>query len=461
MKPSRVVLRAIAFALLALLGSVSTSWACSGVTGISPSSGPAAGGTVVTIIGSGFQCDGSGATAVKFGSTIASFSVQTDSQLTATTPAGTGTVDVTVTVNGTDYTLHAAFTYTSANTDSQTIKTLQDTVTTSVASVSADVIAGAVDGAIGDGFSDTGAAPITGGPNGLAFNFAPEPRHDTRTQEAFDALAYAGGFNKAPPRAPLLLREWSAWADLRGTGFDRNDSGAGTHGHQVNLTAGIGRRLTQDLLVGVFTGYENFNFTMDSIAGKMTGDGGSIGTYAGWRFASHWRADAMLGWTKVSYSARAGSAAGDFGGSRWLASGGFTGSYRYDALTLEPSARIHTLWERDADWTDSLGTAQAARSFSAGRISGGGKAIYPAEIGAGARLAPYVGLYGDWRFASDSALPVNAANTGIKDGWSARVTGGVTTTTAAGLALSLGGELGGLGAGYEIWSVKGRAALPF
>ena len=169
----------------------------------------------------------------------------------------------------------------------------------------------------------------------------------------------------------------------------------------------------------------------------------------------------MLGWTKVSYSARAGSAAGDFGGSRWLASGGFTGSYRYDAVTLEPSARIHTLWERDADWTDSLGTAQAARSFSAGRISGGGKAIYPAEIGAGARLAPYVGLYGDWRFASDSALPVNAANTGIKDGWSARVTGGVTTTTAAGLALSLGGELGGLGAGYEIWSVKGRAALPF
>ena len=68
------------------------------VLGISPSSGPVRGGTTVTITGSGLT----GATAVDFGSDAASsFVVNSDSQITATTPAGSeGTVDVTVTTAG-------------------------------------------------------------------------------------------------------------------------------------------------------------------------------------------------------------------------------------------------------------------------------------------------------------------------------------------------------------------------
>jgi hypothetical protein len=63
------------------------------VSGISPASGPAAGGDSVTVTGSSFT----GATGVSFGSTSATFTVDSDSQITATSPAGTGTVDVTVT----------------------------------------------------------------------------------------------------------------------------------------------------------------------------------------------------------------------------------------------------------------------------------------------------------------------------------------------------------------------------
>ena len=63
------------------------------VTGVSPSAGPAAGGTPVTITGSYFT----NATAVDFGAAPAtSFTVDSDSQITASAPAGTGTVDVTV-----------------------------------------------------------------------------------------------------------------------------------------------------------------------------------------------------------------------------------------------------------------------------------------------------------------------------------------------------------------------------
>ena len=64
------------------------------VSAVAPGSGPAAGGTPVTVAGSHLT----GATAVKFGSTpAASFTVNSDTQITATSPAGTGTVDLTVT----------------------------------------------------------------------------------------------------------------------------------------------------------------------------------------------------------------------------------------------------------------------------------------------------------------------------------------------------------------------------
>ena len=70
------------------------------VTGVSPSSGPGAGGTSVTVTGTNFT----GATAVDFGSTAAAiFSVDSSTQITVpSSPAGAGTVDVTVTnPNGT------------------------------------------------------------------------------------------------------------------------------------------------------------------------------------------------------------------------------------------------------------------------------------------------------------------------------------------------------------------------
>jgi hypothetical protein len=67
------------------------------VTGIIPTSGPEAGGTSVTITGTGLT----GATSVMFGSTAAtSFTVNSATQLTATSPAGSGIVNVTIITPG-------------------------------------------------------------------------------------------------------------------------------------------------------------------------------------------------------------------------------------------------------------------------------------------------------------------------------------------------------------------------
>jgi uncharacterized protein YhjY with autotransporter beta-barrel domain len=83
------------------------------VSGIAPSSGPSSGGTTVTITGTGFG----GATAVTFGASPATgFTVNSATQITATAPAGTGTVDIRVTTAGGTSATSAAdqFTYVGA-----------------------------------------------------------------------------------------------------------------------------------------------------------------------------------------------------------------------------------------------------------------------------------------------------------------------------------------------------------
>ena len=73
------------------------------VIGVSVNSGPATGGTVVTVTGSGFYGGGasSAVSAVDFGATAGtSLSVTSDTTLNITSPAGSGTVDITVVTPG-------------------------------------------------------------------------------------------------------------------------------------------------------------------------------------------------------------------------------------------------------------------------------------------------------------------------------------------------------------------------
>jgi hypothetical protein len=66
------------------------------VTGISPASGPTAGGTSVSITGTNL----SGATGVSFGGAGGSITADSGTKITATSPAGSGTVNITVTTPG-------------------------------------------------------------------------------------------------------------------------------------------------------------------------------------------------------------------------------------------------------------------------------------------------------------------------------------------------------------------------
>jgi hypothetical protein len=83
------------------------------LTSLTPAQGPAAGGTVVTLSGSGFSTVPRATTVTFGGAPATGVSCQSSTQCTTTTPAGQGSVDVRVTVGGQTSVAHpqARFTY--------------------------------------------------------------------------------------------------------------------------------------------------------------------------------------------------------------------------------------------------------------------------------------------------------------------------------------------------------------
>ncbi|MFK3967469.1 IPT/TIG domain-containing protein [Ensifer adhaerens] len=103
-------LRMLVVAVAVTCGSVGGATAAvSTISSVSPASGSPTGGTSVTIPGTGLA----GATTVKFGSVpAASFTVNSDTQITAVAPPGTaGPVDIVVTTGSGSVTLPNGFSY--------------------------------------------------------------------------------------------------------------------------------------------------------------------------------------------------------------------------------------------------------------------------------------------------------------------------------------------------------------
>jgi hypothetical protein len=385
--------------------------------------------------------------------------------------------------------------------DSVNLRSLQERVGPMVGQMSGQSIEGAIDSAIGEAFSGDGRLVSLSG-SGIRFNFAgeaegqgsasartwgasdpftaafaanrseSEPRRASanRFNDSFSALGYSAPGKAAPAHVGESM-DWFGWAEVNGATLSRwgtlapVSNSSALYGNQINLLAGVTRKLTPDFVVGVLGGYETFDYRSDAVQGHLKGDGWTLGSYLGWRFARHIRFDAAVAYSGIGYDGTAGTAAGTFGGRRWLASGGLTGSIEKSGLLIEPSARVYALWEHEDAYIDTLGTPQSDRTFATGRASGGVKLSYPTGWESGIKIAPYAGFFGDYYFNRDtSAATATLATVPIPlvlDGWSARATGGIAASLANGARLEIGGERSGIGGNFAIWTYRARGSIPF
>jgi outer membrane autotransporter protein len=370
--------------------------------------------------------------------------------------------------------------------DSIKLRQMQILATQTSAQISGQAISGATGDAIDAGFSDK-VQPVTPNGSGFTYNFAadapidprdasardgvkdfvaaPDRTTNTLMDQEFAALGYARIITKAPPKSPVVQRDWLGWIDVRGLSLNNNNTlGNDLKGNQLNVTAGLTRKLTPDFLVGGFAGYEHLDFNSDALNSRLKGDGWTAGGYLGWRVAQSLRFDMTLARSGIAYNDAAGMAAASFPGDRWLASGGLTGTYHWQALVLQPSAKVYALWEHDGAYTDSLGIAQPTNNFSTGRASAGTKVSYPFEWTSTVALAPYAGVFGDYYFTGNNAAVAGVPTPALLlQGWSARFATGLDMKFRNGGVISVGGELGGIGSNTSstIWTYKARGSVPF
>lgn len=430
---------------------------------------------------------------------------------TSALTVGTHTITAVYAGNGTFKASTSAALLQAVNTpqDSLKLRALQVIATRTVAQNSGAAIAGAIDAAISEGFNDGGNLIAPGG-GGIRFNSSADPDQPqaatagadvsdrwnglygrsggglpgsansyaqwqlpqgaSRVDNAFAAI----NRNVMPVKSPAFRyvepKDWLLWADVKGSGVDRWGSSTSTsvlYGSQINALLGLTRRVTPNLLVGALGGYETFDYRSDALSGHLKGDGWTLGSYLGWRFAPGLRFDAAAAYSGIGYDGTVGTATGNFSGHRWLVSSGLTGNTKAYGFDIEPSAKLYALWERENAYTDSLGTLQADRAFFAGRASAGIKLSYPWLTSAAVMLAPYAGFYADYYFTRDDAaalalagaLPL--ASVPLLDGWSARATGGLAARLGNEATVALGAELGGIGSNVQIWTFRGRASVPF
>jgi hypothetical protein len=419
------------------------------IVSVSPSNGPAAGGTVVTITGTNFT----GTTAVTFGGTaVTSFTTVSATTISAVTAAHTAaTVDVAVTTVNGSATAAAAFTYAGMPRDSQRLRDTQVVLTNLAAQSSSSTISAAASQAVSDGFGDGGPLVSQSG-DALRFSYAGEK--PSRVEDAFAAVG-------KPAKAKFLpeSNDWRLWGQVGGTGWNSTAAAGDITGGQIQALAGVTRKLSPNFLVGLMAGYESYNYSIASLDGALKGGGWTIGSYLGWNVTEGVQFDASLARTGVEYKASAGTASGDIPAVRWVGSAALRGTAKFGAVRLEPSVSAYVFREEQEAYVDSLGTPQADRDVTAGRTSAGAKTAYRFLTESGIPLTPYVGLYGDYYFSSDTTLTTGLSSNAVLTGWSARMTAGLGMELGN-KRFMFGGELGGLGSDYTMWSVKGNLIVP-
>ncbi|MDR3468888.1 MAG: IPT/TIG domain-containing protein [Xanthobacteraceae bacterium] len=373
------------------------------------------------------------------------------------------------------------------NSDSANLRQMQLTVMPIVSNLSGQAISGAIDSAIGVGL---GGDPQLLTPNGGGFTYyfdgttqpqasnesgekltsstqaltTPGGGGNSRIDDDFKALGFADRGSVSPvvktgPLPTQMPRDWLAWVDVRGAGFGHSGAANDLNGTQVNVLAGLTRRVLPGFVIGALGGYEKFDFSSQAYNGVLKGSGYTAGAYAGLRLGAV-RFDAAGAWSDINAADTAGTASGNFTGTRLLASGGVTGTFNWAGFGFEPSARVYALWEHENAYTDSLGTLQGAHEFDTGRASSGMKVDYPFATGAGT-LSPYVGLYGDYYFTKDNAPNPGLTTILLLQGGGVRATGGITAAFAGGPQLSVGGEYSRVGSDTQIWTFRARGHVPF
>ena len=277
-----------------------------------------------------------------------------------------------------------------------------------------DMLDGIIDGSLNSSFQ-----PISGNENGVQFMAAP----DIKVQPTADA-----------PHALESDSPWRMWMAGRYT----HASGSET-GNQFNGLFGTSYRLSDHSTLGLFGGYEGFNYT-DAAPAQFSGNGYTIGGFAAGSFSERLKLDARAYTTFLNYNIVSGGANGSTTATRF----GSSVTASYDLLqgptTLTSFLRGSGLFEWQSAYTDSLAAVHAAQNLSQGSLAPGLKLSHHAVLGNGDSFTPYAAAEANWIFGNTTLAGFSGTQ-----GISGKVSAGAQWSNAHGTTLGLNASYGGIG----------------
>lgn len=342
---------------------------------------------------------------------------------------------------------------TPVSTPSQQTPAVQKAITNTISQSTTQVVSSGLNTAMGAGFApssgngNSSSSMIEGHSDGFTLNNPLDRRYWTAQADT------SGVIRDNQPPIPIFHdkteNKWSTWLDVRNSGWKFDNTASDLKGKQMNITAGVSRKITPDFLGGVMFGYENADYDSSLAAANLKNNGVLVGPYFGYRFCGNMLVDGAVTISKLKYDSKIGGVTGSFDSERIVSALGLTGTYSAGAVLLSPSLRGTYLTESQDQWTDSAAAVQQRETTTGGQGSFGTKAAYTIATDS-AKFSPYIGVYGDSFTGSE-----------VETRTSGRATVGADAVLASGLVFHLGYENSGLGVNLKQWSVDGLVSVPF
>ncbi len=152
-----------------------------------------------------------------------------------------------------------------------------------------------------------------------------------------------------------------------------------------------------------------------------------------------------------------------FTSTRWLADISLTGEFIQGRWTIRPNAGLSWLTDKQNAYTNTLGGAIPSQTVSQGQFKFGPTISTQFLGNNGGRYEPTISLDAIYSHANTSGGGgLIGTDSGIEDGWRARVAPGINMTGPDGTRLSLSANYDGIGqGGYEAWGLKAHFDMKF
>jgi len=262
-----------------------------------------------------------------------------------------------------------------------------------------------------------------------------------------------------------LPDQWGWWTNVSNTWMYDDQPNANFHGRLQNVIAGLDRRVTDDLLVGITLGYEHPDIRTDFNGGTFNGHNVAVAPYAAYVLDDIFSVDASGGyvWLNYAFSRQGAAITGNTGGGRWFGAANFNANTTIDAWQLGASLGYLYIYEQEDAYQEHGigGNAMSAAQVRLGQVRGTVRGGYLFDTSWG-QLNPYASIRLEY---DDSKTPASVVDTvgtfSANSRFGTTFTGGINGILGNGMTVGLQGETTEFRDHLNIYTLSGTFRIRF